>query len=206
MRKAAIFLATLAGLLVVVGWFVIQGLSVAILGWQSDPVAMVAKVIFSLIFGQGVFWLLGYDQLGIFMSPFKQLGFGQTVANWVYDRIPATRNTAWAVKGLEILADFGKVPFEGAVYIRYGFVSDGLAALVTQPLWSTIETAEKLTGAIVYPERVFDPDQIRLSLGCIYGSLFRYGMALVMWFGGSALYGLVGTPIEHALHWALNLF
>ena len=156
--------------------------------WRQTPATMAGKVGLSFAAGQGIFWQAGYDQLGLFMNPKFQIGFGQRVADELYARLPHTPQMAWGVKLVEVLADAGKIPIEGALYRRYGIVPDGVAALVTQPLWSALETAEKITGAFVHPERVRQPEQVKLSLGCIYGSLFRYLLA--------GLFLLVGKSIN----------
>jgi hypothetical protein len=135
----------------------------------------------SFLAGQAIFFIFGYDQWGLFMRPKVQLGFGQKVAHWAYDRLPHTSSFAWILKAVEIAADAGKMPIEGALFSRRGVVPDGLAALVTQPLFSGIETAEKVLGAALHPERVAEPYQMRMSLGCIYGSLFRYGLTAMLW-------------------------
>ncbi len=87
------------------------------------------------------------------MSPVKQLGLGQTVARKVYEVIPHNAVSAWGIKIAEILTDAGKMPIEGVLYLKHGFVPDGVAAIVTQPLWSSIETAEKVAGVALKPER-----------------------------------------------------
>lgn len=199
MKGFLLFLACLAVLLLLVGRFVWKGLAAAIAGWTADPIHMFVAIAFSLVVGQGIFWIFGFDQFGWHLAPFKQLGLGVTVAEWIAARIPHTPTVIWTVKALEVLTDFGKVPIEGMLYIRFGFVPDGLAALVTQPLWSTIETAEKISGAIARPDIVVTSDQLRLSLGCIYGSLFRYAQSAVLWFFGATLYTWIGVPVESLL-------
>jgi hypothetical protein len=187
-------------------YFIEQGIRYSIQGWASDPVAMISKIIFSFIFGQAIFWIIGYDQFGLFMDPKKQLGFGQKVAKRLQSNIPLKPSTSWLIKVLEIVTDAGKIPIEGLLYIRYGFVPDALAATITQPLFSTIETAEKISGAIISPKKVNTSEQIRLSIGCIYGSLFRYLMAGLLWIFGTALYALVGIPIESIISRVVSFF
>lgn len=178
---------------------VVRSLQASKSGWRADPAKMISKIIFSFFTGQGVFWLIGYDQLGLFMNPKVQLGLGQKVADSVYGRIPHTATTAWVVKVIEILTDAGKGPIEGAVYRRHGFAPDVVATALTQPFWSTIEAAEKTTGALLHPELVNQPEQVRLSLGCIYGSIFRYFQAAFYWLTGGIIYRSFGRPIETRL-------
>ncbi|MFA5197207.1 MAG: hypothetical protein WC437_02170 [Patescibacteria group bacterium] len=178
---------------------IIQSLKMARRGWKANPNEMLTKIIFSGIVGQGVFWLIGYDQLGTFMNPKVRMGFGRNVAEEAYKRIPHTPTMAWIIKITEILADAGKIPIEGAVYRKHGFTPDAVAALVTQPLWSTIETTEKFTGAVMHPERVSEPDQVKNSIGCIYGSFFRYLQAGVLLFTGIWIYRIIGKPMETGL-------
>lgn len=136
------------------------------------------------------------------MSPVKQLGLGQTVARKVYEVIPHNAVSAWGIKIAEILTDAGKMPIEGVLYLKHGFVPDGVAAIVTQPLWSSIETAEKVAGVALKPEKVNTEDQILLSLGCIYGSLFRYFLVGIYLLIGSWLYRMVGEKgIEKVVGW-----
>jgi hypothetical protein len=143
------------------------------------------KLLLSFLTGQAIFWRFGYDQIGLFMRPKVQLGAGQKIAGWAYNRIPPSLTSAWTIKVIEILTDAGKIPIEGAVYKKHGFVPDIVAALVKQPGWSVFETAEKLTGAVLYPKRVANPEQVKVSLGCIYGSVFRYALAGLLWqYGG----------------------
>lgn len=157
---------------------------------------MVVKVLFSFAFGQAIFWRFGYDQIGIMMQPKVQLGFGQRLAEWVYDRIPHTTQAAWTLKALEILTDAGKIPIEGAIFRKHGFAPDALAVAATQPLFSAIETAEKIAGAALYPQRVHTPEQMKVSIGCIYGSVFRYAMTAVLWKIGPKTYNIFGRPAE----------
>ena len=172
-----------------------QSLTQARNGWKNHPEEMAVKLGLSFIFGQGIFWVIGFDQLGLFMDPKIQLGLGQTIAAKVYRYLPATATVAWTIKALEILADAGKMPIEGAAYRRCGIVPDVVACAVTQPLWSLIEMLEKTAGVILHPERVTHPEQVQLSLGCIYGSLFRYALAGGLYRYGNSVYGYLGEPI-----------
>jgi hypothetical protein len=185
--------------------FILRGLRRARADWREDPIKTVSKIIFSFIIGQGVFNVFGYDQLGWFMRPHAKLGFGKTVSQEVYDRIPHTATTAWAIKVIEILMDATKIPIEGLVYLRFGFVSDGVAAAVSQPAWSSLETAEKAVGAALHPERVVEPDQVMNSIGCIYGSFFRIFQAIITLLLGRKLYRLIGSPIEFGLRKVVSL-
>lgn len=114
-----------------------------------------------------------------------QLGLGRKVAKAVYDRLPDSPLVPWMIKGAEIAADMSKIPVEGALYRRHGVVPDGVAALVSQPLWSAIETGEKLAGAFAHPEKVGQPESVKVSIGCIYGTAVRHLASL----GIHAAYG-----------------
>lgn len=160
---------------------IVPALEQAQAGWQQDPKRMVGEILFSFICGQGVFWKFGYDFIGLAMKPRAQMGLGQTVGSAVSARLPKYPSVVWIVKAVEILADWGKIPIEGSLYRQTGVVPDAIACTVTQPLWSTLEVAEKLAGVLAYPERVNDPDQIRASIGSIYGSLFRYVLCGAIW-------------------------
>jgi hypothetical protein len=196
MKKALIFVLVLTILVIPVLSFIILGVEYSVHGWTTNPAAMITKILFSFLFGQAIFWIIGYDQFGLFMDPKKQLGFGQRIAEWVANKLNRTNTLAWTVKIIEIITDAGKIVTEGFLYIRSGFAPDALAVLVTQPLFSTIETAEKITGAIVNPQKVNTDDQLKLSIGCIYGSLFRYFMAGFLWVFGTGIYQFLGLPVE----------
>jgi hypothetical protein len=154
------------------------------------------KTLFSFIVGQGVFWKLGYDQIGLFMKPKVQLGKGQQIADYIARRLPPDEKVAWTLKVVEVLTDLGKAPLEGALYKKHGYAPDAVATLATQPLWSVLEAIEKATGAALHPERVNTPEQIRVSIGCIYGSLFRYAQVAALWAIGPQLYKAIGQPLE----------
>jgi len=177
--------------------FVRMGVQKAIDGWKENKARMVAKIIMSLIFGQFLFWFLGYDQIGFFMKHIWQVGLGQNIGDWVASQVPNTPTVGWYFKVGEIIADFGKVPIEGLTYLRFGYVPDVIAGTVTQPLWSVIETAEKITGAVTNWRLVGTTEQIKVSVGCIYGSAFRYVICGGFWLIGDRLYNWVGMPIEH---------
>jgi hypothetical protein len=167
--------------------FFLSNLKSARRGWRDDPAEMAVKALLALVIGQ-TFWRLGYDQLGLFMNPRRQIGPGQALAAAVYRRLPPSPRTAWVIKALEITCDLSKLPIEGRLYRRRGFVCDVVATLVTQPLWSGVEAAEKLLGVIIHPERVATPEQVRVSLGCIYGTAVRYTADLLIWRYGDRLY------------------
>jgi len=175
---------------------VARGVSSAYVGWRQNPLRMVAQLVTSVIIGQGVFWLVGYDQLGISMNPTHQMGRLKLVAEKLAAKVPDDPLWAWLLKLAEIMADFGKCPIEAAVYLQHGIVSDGVAAAVTQPWWSVIEGAEKLNGALMHPERVNTREQIALSIGCTIGSFFRYFLAAVVWLGGGAINRQLTNRIE----------
>ena len=150
-------------------------------GWRTNKKKMILKILVSFLIGQAFFWHFGYDQIGLFSNTKIQLGYGQTVAKTVYRHIPHDSEMAWAVKVTEIAADTGKIPIEGYAYLHYGIVPDAVADSCTQPVYSTGEVAEKITGAITLPGKVPRKQSVLISLGCIYGSLFRYSEVLVMW-------------------------
>ncbi|MCC7289205.1 hypothetical protein IT414_02325 [bacterium] len=121
------------------------------------------------------------------MNPTHQMGRLKQLAERLAEKVPDDPLWAWLLKALEIATDFGKCPIEGAVYLRHGIVSDAVAAGVTQPWWSVVEGAEKFNGALMHPERVNTREQIALSIGCTLGSLFRYLLAAIVWFGGGVI-------------------
>lgn len=173
-------------------------------GWRTNPIRMVAQLITSFIIGQGIFWHFGYDQLGIGMDPKKQFGAGIKIAEKVADKLPGTARAAWVIKFVEILCDLGKMPLEGRAFAKHGIVPDVVAAAVTQPTWSGIEAAEKTLGVIMHPERVNTPEQIKLSLGCIYGSVFRYVLGSIVIVVGGHINRLLTNPIEQLLRLLLK--
>lgn len=148
---------------------------------------MFRKLVTSFVVGQGVFWTLGYDQLGLFMNPKKQFGLGQRIAKSIAKRLPSNQKMIWFVKLLEIGTDFGKMPLEGAVYKKYGICPDVVACATTQPFWSLAEGLEKTLGVVLHPERVNNKKQLEVSLACIYGSLFRYGQSAALLYAGSRM-------------------
>lgn len=173
-------------------------------GWKTNPVRMIAQLIVSAVVGQVVFWKIGYDQLGVGMDPKKQFGLGVRIADDVARMLPDTAAVAWTVKALEITADFGKMPIEGAAYVRHGIVPDVVACAVTQPLWSAIEGVEKTVGVLLHPERVHTPEQVRLSLGCIYGSMVRYALGAAVIVGGRHLNRFLTDPLERLIRLGLR--
>jgi hypothetical protein len=160
--------------------FIVSNVKLAAKGWRENPVRMVAQIIVSSAVGQGIFWRIGYDQLGVAMDPKKQFGVGEAIAEWAYPHLPHTATMAWTLKGLEVMTDFARGPAEGALYGDVGITPDGLANLFTQPLWSTMESVEKLIGAVVKPERVVAPEGVKLSIACIYGSIFRLALTVAL--------------------------
>lgn len=184
--------------------YVISGLKQAVAGWRENPFRMVAQLVASTIVGQAVFWRIGYDQLGVAMDPKREFGVGGRIADTVARRLPQTPAVAWTLKFLEITTDLGKMPIEGVAYARHGIVPDVVACVVTQPLWSGIEAIEKTLGTVTHPERVNTPEQIRLSLACIYGSLFRYGLGVGVIVFGAHLNRWLTNPIERLLRLAFN--
>lgn len=179
-------------------------LKAGLAGWHENPIRMIAQLIVSFVVGQGVFWRFGYDQLGVAMNPKREFGAGVELADQIDKRLPQGPLTAWILKLIEILADFGKMPLEGTAYARHGLTPDVVAAAVTQPLWSAIEGVEKTVGAALHPERVNTPEQRRLSIGCIYGSLFRYVLALFVIMTGKYLNRFLTDPIEKLLRFAVK--
>lgn len=176
-----------------------RGVVIARDAWRDDPIKMTSKVVVSLAAGQSIGWLIGYDQLGLFMDTKKQFGIGAEVATAIVRYLPESTTVYGAIKALEILADAARIPIEGALFRRYQIVPDALAAVVTQPLWTTFEVAEKVSGVILHPERVNDPDQAIVSLACVYGSVFRIAVSLVIWKKGDSIYRYLGQPLEHGL-------
>lgn len=173
-----------------------RSLRQARIAWREDPVKMGSKIVVGFAVGQGVFWLIGYDQLGLFMDTKKQFGIGAEIAEAVARRLPEGTAVYVTVKALEIITDALRIPIEGAVYRRYQFAPDIVATIVTQPLWTTLEVAEKTAGVFLHPERVTDPKQLLVSIACIYGNLFRYVLAAVIWKKGDAIYRIIGGPLE----------
>lgn len=168
-------------------------------GWRENPFRMIAQLVTSTIVGQALFWRIGYDQLGIAMDPKREFGVGAKLADKVASQLPDTARTAWTIKTVEILADLGKMPIEGQAYARHGITPDVVACAVTQPLWSGIEAVEKTVGVLTHPERVNTPEQIRLSLACIYGSLVRYGLGFFVIATGKYLNRWLTNPIERLI-------
>jgi hypothetical protein len=121
------------------------------------------------------------------MNTKVQLGAGRRVAETAYEKLPDSQVTPWVVKAVEIAADSSKIPIESALFSRYGIVPDGVAALVSQPLWSTIEASEKLAGAIAHPERVGQPESVKVSIGCIYGTTVRHLASAGILLAGKAV-------------------
>ncbi|HET6622800.1 MAG TPA: hypothetical protein VFG56_02595 [Candidatus Saccharimonadales bacterium] len=171
----------------------------AVNGWRDDPIKMTARLTASALIGQTIFWKFGYDQLGVGMRPQKEFGQGRRVAAWAATKLTLDLQTAVALKVVEVLTDFGKGPLEAACYRRCGVVPDALAFVVTQPLWSTFEAFEKSVSAVSDPRRLATPEQIELSLACIYGSLFRYGQAAILLLVGKRVNRLIVRPIEAAI-------
>jgi hypothetical protein len=156
----------------------------AISGWKNEPEEMIAKAIVSFALGQGLYWKLGSDQLGISMDPKVTMGKGLSIGKVVYSRLPHTSEVAWGIKVIEIITDAARGPIEALVYERHGLTPDGVCTLITPPLWPYIEALEKTHGAIKYPERVTLDAQVAQSLANIYGNLFRYGHTGVLLIAG----------------------
>jgi len=142
--------------------------------WRDDPAKQVERAILSAIVGQGLSWGPGYDQLGVLMNTKVEFGLGQKVARAIFSELPESARVAWTVKIIEILMDASRIPVEAKLYRDYGVTPDIVADVVTQPLWTVIEVAEKAAGAIAHPERVVQPEAVKVSIGCIYGSAFRH--------------------------------
>lgn len=177
----------------------VANLRVAADGWRQDPLKMTAQITASALVGQAIFWNWGYDQLGVGMNPKVQFGFGQKVSSWAVDNLTHDLQTAATLKAIEVLTDLGKAPLGAACYARHGLTADAVACLFTQPLWSVIEAVEKAASAVAYPRRLVEPEQIGLSVACIYGSLFRYGQLAGLLVLGSTVNRLVARPIEAGL-------
>jgi hypothetical protein len=176
---------------------IVGDVKAAIQLWKLEPAKATSQLATSAIVGQGIFWTLGYDQLGLFMNPKKQFGNGQAVASWLAPRIPLSTRSAWIIKGVEVLTDLSRGPAEAALMRRHGFTPDAVAWLVTQPLFSAvIETVEKIFGVFVHPERVVTQEQMELSLACIYGSLFRLIQTALLYSFGNVINRVLTKPIE----------
>lgn len=174
-------------------------------GWQHEPAEMAVKLELSAVCGQGVFWLLGYDQLGFFMKPRWEFGTGRWVARRVRRHLPAGAAVAWTVKAVELSTDALRAFTEAKVYERHRMTPDVMTAFLTPGLWTLgYEVPEKLLGVLLHPERVNRPDQVELSLACIYGSLFRYAQALALYYAGDALYAKLGQPQVNGLQRLLH--
>jgi hypothetical protein len=155
-------------------------------GWRDDPARTWARLAVSFILGQGIFWRWGYDQVSIGRARAFEVGPGEDVAEWLWERMPHTVRALFVTKVVEIMADLGKCWTEGATYHRLGITPDVVACTVTQPLWSTIEAIEK-AGSMTYrlsDYRRYDEEEHKVALACIYGSCFRYVHAAAMLLAG----------------------
>lgn len=184
--------------------FIVSNVKLAIDGWRTDPVRMIAQIPASFVVGQALFWPFGYDQLGLFMNPLVEFGNGERVAAAIYPLLPHTDMTAWTLKVIEILTDFARGPLEGVSYARHGLTPDALANVFTQPLFSTLEALEKLLGATIHPERVTTEAGTKLSLACIFGSLFRMGITVLIIVFGRYINYYLTRNIERAIHWSVG--
>jgi hypothetical protein len=151
--------------------------------WREQPAATTTDAGFSLI-GQAMFWTVGQDFIGVGMMPKWLPGLGHKLAPSIQRRLPQTATIAWAVKVVEIASDATKIPIEGKMFAEEGFVPDGWAYLITQPLWSWIEAVEKIVGVILHPERVNTSEQVSDSISSIYGTWTRNGLSLLLMQGG----------------------
>lgn len=175
-----------------------RNLSTAVQGWRQDPIKMTTRIIVATIAGQWALWFIGHDQIGFFMKPLFRVGPGQSWSQKFYDRhIPKTHRVSVVLKAIEIGLDAGRMPAEGLLQARRGFVPDGLATAVTSPLWQFYETIEKLLGVVTHPERI--DDTAALSLANIYGNLVRYAAIMFYWHYADDIYRLIGDPIEARL-------
>jgi hypothetical protein len=168
-------------------------------GWQNNPGEMVKDIAVSFIAGQGIYWVLGYDQFGFFMNPVKQVGRGDAIAGKVAARLPKTAVVAWVAKATEILSDALRIKLEGEAYRRHGVTPDFVATAVSSPLWQMLEVSEKTMGAILHPERVTTPEGVKLSLACIYGNLFRYTLDAAYSYQGDKIKYVVGRGLDSVL-------
>ena len=171
---------------------------VALRGWKEQPAEMSAKLVLSAAFGQGVFWVIGHDQLGLFMDPKAQFGVGRKVAECALVHLPQDETAAWVYKVVEISTDALRGVTEHWVYARHQMAPDVVAALLTPPLWTCgYEVSEKILGTILHPERVVTPDGIRLSVANTYGNLFRIAQDATMLATGGWLYDTFGHPLAN---------
>jgi hypothetical protein len=185
--------------------FLPQDMQDAYDGWRRDPIHMSTNLILSFIFGQGLFWKWGSDQISIGgKNPKLEMGLGQAVAEKVYDRIPHTPTMAWTLKAIEIAGDYSKCPIEGATYHKHEITPDIVSCGVTQPAWSRIETVDKIVGAIRDPGWVTSEKGMKLAISCIYGTLFRILQNAVLYVCGGWIRRYIGDPIEAGLHKAVD--
>ena len=92
-----IFIVVLLILIFLFMGSILEGFAYAVNGWTHNPLVMVSKIAFSFLFGQAIFWIFGYDQIGIFMNPKKELGLGIKFSRHLqkYRHLPASRN--WVI-------------------------------------------------------------------------------------------------------------
>lgn len=202
-----IILAELAAIGVLIGFpWIFRGVMKALSGWWTDPLKMVATLIVAAIVGQGIGWIFGSDQIGFFMRIQFRVGAGVSFGQWLAGILPATTSTGWAVKLLEIAFDTLRIPVEAAVFFRHGFVPDVVATAVTQPLWTIIEVSEKIAGIAVNSRAIGTRPQIESSIISIYGSTFRLGQNLVLWFFGYQIYNFLTTLPKRILRWIVKIY
>lgn len=177
-----------------------QGLTVGVTSWKTDPFRMLADVLVSTVYGQGIFWTIGQDYIGVYMNPKLKPGLGHRLARLIKRQLPDNDALAWALKLIEIGLDATKIPVEGRLYAELGVIPDGWAALVTQPGWSYIEVVEKTSGILLYPDRVTVPGNVEDSISSIYGTLVRHLGSAILWRYGPAIRTKLGDRIETGLH------
>jgi hypothetical protein len=204
--QVVVLLALTVLILVIVSPWIFMAIKQAWIGWHEDWVKMVSAILTSIIIGQAFFWILGYDQIGLGWDTKKEYGLGQVIGEKVINKMPIDEATGWMVKYAEVVLDAVRMGTEGATYLRFGFVPDAVACVVTQPLWSGIEVTEKVVSTARQPEMIGTREQILLSIKCIYGSLFRIVWVGVIWLISGLIISYIQSPIEQVIHWIINLF
>lgn len=168
----------------------------AISGWREDRPLMIARIVVTFAVGQLVYWNAGgSDQFGVSMNPKKTVGLGPKVGQWVYPQLPHGSTTAWSLKAVEIVTDYGRGFTDGAVLRRHGITTDFLCVLIPAPWWPTIEAAEKAHGAIKHPDRVTTEAQQIQSIANIWGNLYRFLHAALLWVVGGYIARVAVNPL-----------
>lgn len=166
-----------------------RGVVLGVRRWRNNPRATSLDIGISLS-GQAFFWTLGQDFIGLSMRPKWLPGLGHVIARKLQPQLPQTTTFAWIIKAVEITCDALKMPVEGKLYAEFGIIPDGWACLITQPLWSGFEVADKVAGLITCPDLVDDPEQVQDSISSIYGSVTRLAL-------GALFFSTLGEKSRH---------